>query len=234
MCGQKRKETGHRAHVFGKMGNPDHHDRGRVIHQALDAGINFVDSADVHGYSETEDIVGKALPRHRMGVLVWSPLAMGLLTGRCRKGTAHRNNARMHRVPKHLADERKLDAVEQLQPIAEQAGIPLTHLALAFATTHPDITSANIGPRTANQPEDLLAGAGTTLDDDVLDRIDAIVPPGTDISPWTSPAYPSPSPTPPCLGVLPTSATRPVAHHGRRPQPASGHLARTRHRPTLR
>ncbi len=120
--------------------------------------------------------------RYGMGVLIWSPLSMGLLTGRYRKGSPQQNNARMHWVPKHLTDERKLDAVEQLLPVAEQAGRSLTHLAMAFATTHPDVTSAIIGPRTMDQLEDLLAGATTPLDDDVLDRIDAIVPPGIDIS----------------------------------------------------
>ncbi|MEU1788605.1 aldo/keto reductase [Streptomyces sparsogenes] len=296
--------------MFGRNGNQDHDECTRMIHRALDAGINFVDTADVYGYSETEEIVGKALrgrrdevvlatkfngpmgegpnrsgssrrwimtavegslrrlqtdhldlyqihhpdPRtdieetlsalsdlvragkvraigssnlpasqiveaqwvsqqralHRlrteqptysvlnrgierevlptcrrygMGVLVWSPLAMGLLTGRCRKGAIPRNNARMRWVPQHLTDERKLDAVERLLPVAEEAGMSLTHLAMAFATSHPDITSAIVGPRTMEQLDDLLAGANRTLDDVVLDRIDAIVPPGTDLGP---------------------------------------------------
>ncbi|WP_327426062.1 aldo/keto reductase [Streptomyces sp. NBC_01236] len=295
---------------FGKVGNPDHDDCIGVVHRALDAGINFIDTADVYSYSETEEIVGKALKgrrddvvlatkvngrmgegpnrhgssrrwivaavedslrrlqtdhidlyqvhhpdprtdieetlsaltdlvrsgkvrtigssnlppseiveaqwaserralerlrteqptysilnrgierkilptcrRYGMGVLVWSPLAMGLLTGRYRKGTAQAENPRMHWVPKHLTDERKLDAVEQLIPVAEAAGLSLTHLAMAFATTHPDVSSAIIGPRTMEQLEDLLAGATTTLGDDILDRIDEIVPPGTDLGP---------------------------------------------------
>ena len=84
---------------------------------------------------------------------------------------------------RHLSDERRIDAVEQLIPLAEQAGLPLTHLALAFAIAHPGVTSAIIGPHTTEQLDDLLASADVTLTDDILDRIDEIVPPGTDVSP---------------------------------------------------
>jgi aryl-alcohol dehydrogenase-like predicted oxidoreductase len=305
--------------MFGQAGNTDQDDCVRMVHRALDAGINFVDTADVYSGSESEEIVGRALKgrrddvvlatkvngkmgedpnrggssrrwivtavehslrrlgtdhidlyqvhhpdprtdveetlsaltdlvrsgkvraigssnvlaseiveaqwvadrrglqrfrteqppysildrgverdvlptcqRYGMGVLVWSPLAMGLLTGRYRKGQDRQRNARMRWVPKHLTDERKLDAVEQLIPLAEEAGLSLTHLAMAFATAHPGVTSAIIGPRTTHHLEDLLAGADTTLDDTVLDRIDQIVPPGTDLGPldvaYTPPA----------------------------------------------
>jgi aryl-alcohol dehydrogenase-like predicted oxidoreductase len=74
-----------------------------------------------------------------------------------------------------------LDAVEQLIPLAEQAGLPMTHLAMAFAITHPAVTSALIGPRTMSHLDDLVTGIDVTLSDDILDRIDEIVPPGTDI-----------------------------------------------------
>ncbi|MHC3454977.1 aldo/keto reductase [Streptomyces prasinus] len=296
--------------VFGELGNPDHDDCVRMIHRVLGAGVDFVDTADVYGYSETEEIVGEALEgrrdevvlatkfngpmgegpnrggssrrwiiqavegslkrlrtdyidlyqihrpdphtdieetlstptdlvragkvraigssnlpaseiteaqwvsrqrglhrprteqptcsilnrgierevlptcrRYGLGVLVWSPLAMRLLTGRYRRNTPRPDNPRMHWVPRHLTDERKLDAVEQLLTLAEEAGHPLTHLAMAFATSHPDVTSAIMGPRTMDQLDDLLAGAALTLGDDILDEIDAIVPPGTDINP---------------------------------------------------
>ncbi|MFD8283777.1 aldo/keto reductase [Streptomyces malaysiensis] len=296
--------------VFNQMGNPDHDDCVRIIHRALDSGINFIDTADVYGHGESEEIVGKALKgrrddivlatkvngrmgedpnrggssrrwivteveqslrrlgtdhidlyqvhhpdphtdieetlsaltdlvrsgkvraigssnlpaseiveaqwvadrrglhrfrteqptysilnraierevlpvchRYGMGVLVWSPLAMGLLTGRYRKGGPTVRNERMKWVPRHLTDERKLDAVERLIPLAEEAGLSLTHLAMAFAITHPDVSSAIIGPRTMEQLEDLLAGAAVSLDDEILDRIDRIVAPGTDIGP---------------------------------------------------
>ncbi|MEU2679916.1 aldo/keto reductase [Streptomyces sp. NPDC007107] len=296
------------AMMFGAVGNPDHDDSVRIIHKALDSGINFVDTADAYSRGESEEIVGKALKggrrddvvlatkahlpmgddpnqrgnsrrwliraledslrrlgtdhvdlfqvhrpdpdtdveetlsaltdlvragkvrhigtstfpasdiveaqwvserrglerfrteqppysilnrgiereilpaceRYGMGALVWSPLAGGMLTGRYRKGAA----ADTHRAGfgfKHLSDERRLDVVEQLIPVAQDAGMSLTHLATAFAIAHPAVTSAIIGPRTMGHLDDLLAGAETTLDDETLDRIDAIVPPGTDI-----------------------------------------------------
>jgi aryl-alcohol dehydrogenase-like predicted oxidoreductase len=304
--------------MFGAMGNPDHDDSIRIIHRALDAGINFVDTADVYSAGESEVIVGKALkgrrddvvlaskvhypmggdPNHRgnsrrwimtavenslcrlqtdhldlyqvhrpdpavdveetlsalsdlvrsgkvraigastfpaseiveaqwvaerrglerfrteqppysivnrsierevlpvcqrygMGTLVWSPLGQGLLTGRYRKGQqtdTHRSGG----MPQHFTDQRKLDVVEQLIPLAEKAGLPMTHLAMAFAISHPGVTSAIIGPRTMQQLDDLLAGADVTLDDEILDRIDEIAPPGTDAGPndvaYTPPA----------------------------------------------
>ncbi|SFE45324.1 aldo/keto reductase [Streptomyces mirabilis] len=295
------------AMMFGAIGNPDHDDSVRIIHKALDAGINFVDTADAYSRGESEEIVGKALKgrrddvvlatkahlpmgddpnqrgnsrrwlvraledslrrlgtdhvdlfqihrpapdtdveetlsaltdlvragkvraigtssfpasdiveaqwvaerrglmrfrseqptysilnrgierevlpvceRYGMGALVYSPLAGGLLTGRYRKD----RQADSHRAAfgfKHLSDEGRLDTVEQLIPLAEKAGMPLTHLAMAFAIAHPGVTSAIIGPRTMAHLDDLLAGADTTLTDEILDQIDAIVPPGTDI-----------------------------------------------------
>jgi aryl-alcohol dehydrogenase-like predicted oxidoreductase len=307
--------------MFGAMGNSDHDDSIRIIHRALDAGINFIDTADVYSHGESEEIVGKALkgrrdhvvlaskmhypmgpdPNHRgnsrrwiitavenslrrlqtdhldlyqvhrpdptvdveetlsalsdlihsgkvraigassfpaseiveaqwvaerrgierfrteqppysiinrsierevlpicqrygMGTLVWSPLGQGLLTGRHRKAQktdTHRSGG----MPQHFSDERKLDVVEQLIPLAEEAGLPMTHLAMAFAIAHPGVTSAIIGPRTMEQLDDLLAGVDVTLDDEVLDRIDQIAPPGTDAGPndvaYTPPAVSS-------------------------------------------
>ncbi|MEU8633625.1 aldo/keto reductase [Amycolatopsis sp. NPDC048633] len=295
--------------MFGAMGNPDHDASIRIIHQALDAGINFVDTADVYSLGESEEIVGKALkgrrddvvlaskahlpmgedPNHQgssrrwlvtavenslrrlqtdhldlyqvhrpdpatdieetlsalsdlvhsgkvraigtssflgsdlveaqwvaerrgyerfrteqppysiinrsierdvlpvclrygMGTLVWSPLGQGMLTGRFRKGERSRTH-RSGLMPQHFDADRKLDVVEQLVPLAEQAGVPMTHLAMAFAIAHPGVTSAIIGPRTMDQLDDLLAGADVALGDDILDRIDEIAPPGTDAGP---------------------------------------------------
>jgi aryl-alcohol dehydrogenase-like predicted oxidoreductase len=119
--------------------------------------------------------------RYGMGVLVWGPLGQGMLTGRVRRG--QQNDLRRAHVLRHLSDERRIDAVEQFIPLAEQAGLPMTHLALAFAIAHPGVTSAIIGPHTTEQLDDLLASADVTLTDDILDRIDEIVPPGTDVSP---------------------------------------------------
>jgi aryl-alcohol dehydrogenase-like predicted oxidoreductase len=295
------------AMMFGGRGNTDHEDCARIIHKALDAGINFIDTADAYSRGESEVIVGEALKgrrdnvvlatkaylpmgddpnqrgnsrrwlvralddslqrlqtdhvdlfqvhrpdpdtdveetlsaltdlvragkvrnigsstfpasdiveaqwaaehrglerfrteqppysilnraierevlpaceRYGMGTLVWSPLAQGLLTGRYRKGQ-QADTRRASYGFRHLSDERRLDAVEQLIPLAEDAGMPLTHLAMAFAITNPGVTCAIIGPRTMEHLDDLLAGAETTLADEILDRIDAIVPPGTDV-----------------------------------------------------
>jgi aryl-alcohol dehydrogenase-like predicted oxidoreductase len=118
--------------------------------------------------------------RHGMGVLVWGPLGQGMLTGRVRKG--RETDVVRARYFNAFSDERRLDAVEQLIPLAEAAGLPpMTHLAMSFAITHPAVTSAIIGPRTMSHLDDLLAGVEVTLGDDILDRIDEIVPPGTDI-----------------------------------------------------
>jgi aryl-alcohol dehydrogenase-like predicted oxidoreductase len=117
--------------------------------------------------------------RYGMGTLVWGPLAQGLLTGRVRKG--ERNDLRRGGLLRHLDDERRLDAVEALIALAQDAGLPMTHLAMAFAIAHPGVTSALIGPRTMEHLDDLLAGLDVALGDDILDRIDEIVPPGTDV-----------------------------------------------------
>jgi aryl-alcohol dehydrogenase-like predicted oxidoreductase len=127
-------------------------------------------------------IEGEVLPvtqRYGMGVLVWGPLGQGLLTGRVRKG--QQSPLRRAGLFRHLNDERRLDAVEALIPLAQEAGLPMTHLAMAFAIAHPGVTSALLGPRTMEQLDDLLVGMDVTLTDDILDRIDEIVPPGTDI-----------------------------------------------------
>jgi aryl-alcohol dehydrogenase-like predicted oxidoreductase len=296
------------AMMFGGMGNPDHEDGIRIIHKALDAGINFVDTADFYSHGESEAIVGKALKdrrdkvvlatkahlpmgedpnmqgnsrrwitravedslrrlqtdhidlylihrpspdtdveetlsaltdlmragkvraigsstfpvseiveaqwvaerrglarfraeqppysilnrgierevlpaceRYGMGAMVWSPLAMGQLTGRYRKDQQQPDSARVRYFPAQMANEQRLDAVERLIPVAEAAGLSLTHLAMAFVTAHPGVTSAILGPRTMQQLDDMLAGVEVALGDDVLDQIDQIVPPGTDL-----------------------------------------------------
>ena len=117
--------------------------------------------------------------RFGMGTLIWGPLGQGLLTGRVRKG--ERNDLRRAHLLKHLSDERRLDFVEQLVALATEAGLRMTHLAMAFVIAHPGVTSALLGPRTMPQLDDLLAGVEVRLTDDVLDRIDDIVPPGTNI-----------------------------------------------------
>jgi aryl-alcohol dehydrogenase (NADP+) len=120
-----------------------------------------------------------SIQRFGMGALVWGPLGQGLLTGRVRRNQD--NDLRRSGLVRHLSDERRLDVVEQIVPLAEEAGLPMTHLAMAFTIAHPGVTSALLGARTMDHLDDLLAGLDVTLTDDVLDRIDEIVPPGTDV-----------------------------------------------------
>jgi aryl-alcohol dehydrogenase-like predicted oxidoreductase len=304
------------AMMFGAAGNPDHEDCVRIIHTALDGGINFIDTADVYSQGESEEIVGRALRGRRedvvlatkahgamgadinmkgnsrrwivrevenslrrlqtdyldlyqihrpdqhtdieetlsalsdlvhsgkvraigsstfpaaqiveaqwaaekrgyvrfrseqppysifvrgieaevlptcekygMGVLPWSPLGGGWLTGKYRQETGvDMTVGRAKRVPSRFdqalpGNQTKLAAVEELIKIAADAGCSLTHLAMAFVVGNPAVTSAIIGPRTMDQLTDLLAGASVTLEDDVLDRIDQIVPPGVNLNP---------------------------------------------------
>jgi aryl-alcohol dehydrogenase-like predicted oxidoreductase len=130
--------------------------------------------------------------RHGMGVLVWSPLCRGWLTGRYRREAFDRSpESRAVRGPQRadwlaaLYDEtrpevqRKLDLVEELVRVADEAGIPLTHMAIAFTLAHPAVTSTIIGPRTRDQLDDLLTSADVRLDPATLDAIDELVPPGT-------------------------------------------------------
>lgn len=127
-----------------------------------------------------ENDVLPAAQRYGLGTLVWGPLGQGMLTGRVRKG--QQIDLSRARYFKHLNDERRIDVVEQLIPLAEEAGLPLTHLAMAFTIAHPGVTSTLLGARTVDQLDDLLNGIGVALTDDILDRIDEIVPPGTDVT----------------------------------------------------
>ncbi len=125
--------------------------------------------------------------RHGMGILCYSPLAGGWLAGRWRKDSpsapvsSARPPARFDMTSP--ANQRKLDAVEELAQLAEQAGLTLIELALAFVINHPAVTSAIIGPRTMDQLESQLPAVEVTLGADVLDRIDEIVAPGLTINP---------------------------------------------------
>jgi aryl-alcohol dehydrogenase-like predicted oxidoreductase len=304
------------AMMFGKLGNPDHDDSVRIIHRALDAGINFVDTADIYSAGESEEIVGKALKGRRddvvlatkahgsmgpdanhggnsrrwlvrelenslrrlgtdhvdlyqihrpdpatdidetlaaltdlvragkvravgsstfpaeqiveaqwtaekrghvrfrteqppysilargaeaavlptarkygMGVLTWGPLSAGWLSGRYTQAAdvTGRDSGRVaseaHKFDPALPENaRKLEAVTELAKLAADAGLSLPHLAVGFVLTHPAVTSVIIGPRTMEQLDSLLTGAETVLSGDILDRIDEIVPPGTDLN----------------------------------------------------
>jgi aryl-alcohol dehydrogenase-like predicted oxidoreductase len=133
---------------------------------------------------------------------VWGPLGQGLLTGRVRRDC---NDLRRAGLARQLTDERRIDVVEQLIALAAEAGIPMTHLAMAFAVTHPGVTCALLGARTEQHLDDLLAGLDVTLSDDVLDRIDGIVPPGTDVGALDQ-AYQPPSLENPGLRRRPLAA----------------------------
>ncbi|HET6809589.1 MAG TPA: aldo/keto reductase [Acidimicrobiales bacterium] len=304
------------AMMLGAWGNPDHDEGVRIIHAALDAGINFIDTADVYSAGDSEVVVGKALAggrrdrvvlatkfhgpmgqdpneqgnsrrwivqecenslrrlgtdwidlyqvhrpdewtdvdetlgalsdlirqgkvrmigsstfpaeeiveaqwtaerrgrerfvceqppysifareieaavlptcqRYGMGVIPWSPLNGGWLTGRYRRGQELPKGGRAARMPQRFdpsvpANARKLDLVEELLKVAADAGCSLTHLALAFVLRHPAVSAAIIGPRTMEQLTDQLPAVDAVLDDAVLDRIDELVPPGTNINP---------------------------------------------------
>jgi aryl-alcohol dehydrogenase-like predicted oxidoreductase len=144
-----------------------------------------------------------ACQRHRLGVLTWSPLAFGFLSGKYRKGGAiDLTRGRPAVVPARFdpalaQNTAKFDALEQLIDLAGGLGCTLPELALAFVTTHPAVTSAIIGPRTPDHLDSALQGASLTLDDAVLDRIDEIVPPGTDLydplASWPPPALATPA-----------------------------------------
>ena len=126
--------------------------------------------------------------RHGMGVMSYSPLTGGWLSGRWRKDSGQQASSRAGRLPERFDlanpyNQRKLDAVEELARLAGDAGITLIQLAIAFVLNHPAITSALIGPRTMAQLESQLAAADIVLEDAVLDRIDEIVPPGVTINP---------------------------------------------------
>jgi aryl-alcohol dehydrogenase-like predicted oxidoreductase len=313
------------AMMFGAWGEPDHDECIRIVHRALDAGINFIDTADVYSRGESEEIVGKALAggrrdnvvlatkvhgtmgddpnefgnsrrwivrevenslrrlgtdwidlyqihrpeedtdidetlgaltdlvragkvryigsstfpashiveaqwvaerrvrerfvceqppysilvraieqdvlptcrRYGMGAIAWSPLAGGWLSGKWRKGADDLTSRRSALIPQRYdlsipANQRKLEAAEALAQLAEETGISLIHLALAFVIRHPAVTAAIIGPRTMEHLESQLGAADVELSDEVLDRIDAIVPPGTTVNPtdegWQNPA----------------------------------------------
>ena len=132
-----------------------------------------------------------------LGVIPWSPLAGGWLSGRWRLGKDAPASTRSERLPNRYdlsrpENQRKLEAAEALAQLADEAGMTLIQLALAFVLEHPAVSSAIIGPRTMEQLESQLAALDVTLDTGLLDRIDAIVPPGTNVNVadagWTPPA----------------------------------------------
>jgi aryl-alcohol dehydrogenase-like predicted oxidoreductase len=143
-----------------------------------------------------------ACQRYGMGVITWSPLAGGWLTGQYRAGREVPQSRRAMLLPARYdmaleANQRKLAATDQLALLAAEAGLSLIGLSLGFVLRHPAVTSVIIGPRTMEHLESQLPAAGATLPDDVLDRIDEIVPPGVTLNPddagWQSPALTDPA-----------------------------------------
>jgi len=125
--------------------------------------------------------------RHGMGVIPWSPLAGGWLSGRYRLGQEQPSSTRSERLPWRFdlslpGNQRKLEAADALGQLADEAGMTLVEMSLAWVIRHPGVTSAIIGPRTIEHLESQVTAADVTLSDDVLDRIDEIVPPGVNLN----------------------------------------------------
>jgi aryl-alcohol dehydrogenase-like predicted oxidoreductase len=125
--------------------------------------------------------------RYGMGVLPWSPLAGGWLSGQYRVGADLPDSKRSKRLPARYdlsqpGNQRKLEAADALGKLADEAGMSLIHLALAFVLQHPAVTSPIIGPRTMEHLESQIGAADVKLTSDILDRIDEIVPPGVNVS----------------------------------------------------
>jgi aryl-alcohol dehydrogenase-like predicted oxidoreductase len=140
--------------------------------------------------------------QYGLGVIVWGPLNGGWLSGSYRSGRPLPQSARVAMLPWRYdhslpANHRKLEVVEELALLAEEAGMPLLSLAVAFVLAHPAVTSVIAGPRTMEHFESYLAALDVRLDDTLLDRIDEIVPPGTNLNPldggWLPPALTDPS-----------------------------------------
>ena len=122
--------------------------------------------------------------RYGLGVMTWSPLSSGWLTGKYREGEEIPDTSRTSMLPWRFdqaiaANQRKFAVVRELEKVANDAGLPLRHLAIAFALQHSAVNTVIIGPRTIEQYHDAMTAADIALDDDLLDRLDEIVPPGS-------------------------------------------------------
>jgi len=148
-----------------------------------------------------------ATENYGMGVIPWSPLAGGWLSGRYRTGEEAPESSRSNRMPWRFdlstpENQRKLAAADALAKLADEAGMSLVHLAIAFVMRHPAVTAPIIGPRTMDQLESQLGAVDVKLTWELLDRIDEIVPPGVTINPAD-------------LGYLPPSLTDPAERRRR-------------------
>jgi aryl-alcohol dehydrogenase-like predicted oxidoreductase len=143
-----------------------------------------------------ENDILPTLQRYGMGAIVWSPLAGGWLSGKWRKGQEPPKSSRSDRRPDMFdlsrpGNKAKLEAADKLADLAEANNMSLVTMAVAFTISHPGVTSAIIGPRTMEQLDSQLKAAHVELSDELLDKIDEIVPPGTNASPtdfgWDNP-----------------------------------------------
>lgn len=139
----------------------------------------------------TRGVESAVLPtcvRHGMAVVAWSPLRGNVLSGRYHNGATDTSSPR--KVMRRLFDleapgtAERLEVAAKLAAVAEEFGMSLVHMAIAFVLCHPAITSVILGPRTPEQLTDLLAGTHVRLSDELLDRIDEIVIPGTNVPSW--------------------------------------------------
>jgi aryl-alcohol dehydrogenase-like predicted oxidoreductase len=126
--------------------------------------------------------------RQGIGVIPWSPLAGGWLTGSYRKGVELPTSTRAGRIPQRFdqsleVNQRKLEAADALAALADEAGLTLIELAISWVINHPAVTAAIIGPRTIEHLESQLPASEISIDAALLDRIDEIVPPGRTINP---------------------------------------------------
>ena len=152
-------------------------------------GTDWIEKS--HRAPRTSMMLLPTCQRYGMGVMTYSPLAMGWLSGHYRKDreiAGPGSAARRQRFPERYdlslpVNQRKLDAADALGVLADKAGMSLVQMAIAFATQHPAVTAAIIGPRTMEHLESQLDAADVTLSDEILDQIDEIVPPGVTINP---------------------------------------------------
>lgn len=148
------------------------------------------------GYSifnrDVERFVLPACRRYGMGAITFSPLDGGFLTGKYRGPEDLEGDNRVAYFTKRMRGSfdphaawirRKLETAAELAKLADEAGVTLAQLAVAFVMQHPAVTAAILGPRTMNQLESLLPAADIVLSAETLDRIDALVPPGTSLNP---------------------------------------------------